>query len=126
MEHKAVISSTTVQSVQRLLSEHAFLEAFANHYVNFAATIRARLEGRKPTELELDFPGAEEGLRGMKLIRAVVKSSDQGAVWTRVSPAAQPRSAPASPWTGRGRGGYSFSIRSRAPGMAPGERTGRA
>lgn len=29
MEHKAVISSTTVQSVQQLLSEHAFLEAFA-------------------------------------------------------------------------------------------------
>ena len=29
MEHKAVIESTTVDAVQRLLSEHAFLEAFA-------------------------------------------------------------------------------------------------
>ena len=29
MEHKAVIESTTVEAVQRLLSEHAFLEAFA-------------------------------------------------------------------------------------------------
>ncbi len=29
MEHKATIESTTVNAVQRLLSEHAFLEAFA-------------------------------------------------------------------------------------------------
>lgn len=29
MEHKAVISSTTVKAVQELLSEHAFLQAFA-------------------------------------------------------------------------------------------------
>jgi hypothetical protein len=29
MEHKAVIESTTVEAVQQLLSEHAFLEAFA-------------------------------------------------------------------------------------------------
>ncbi len=70
----------------RIPSGHpeAFLEAFANHYVNFAATIRAKLEGRKPTALELDFPGAEEGLRGMKLIRAVVASSRKGAVWTEL------------------------------------------
>ncbi len=30
MEHRTVIESTTVQAVQQLLSEHAFLEAFAN------------------------------------------------------------------------------------------------
>ena len=29
MEHRATIESTTVRAVQRLLSEHAFLEAFA-------------------------------------------------------------------------------------------------
>lgn len=29
MEHRAVIESTTVEAVQKLLSEHAFLEAFA-------------------------------------------------------------------------------------------------
>lgn len=29
MEHKAVIESTTVEAVQQLLSQHAFLEAFA-------------------------------------------------------------------------------------------------
>lgn len=29
MEHKATIEATTVEAVQRLLSEHAFLEAFA-------------------------------------------------------------------------------------------------
>lgn len=30
MEHRAVIESTTVQAVQQLLSQHAFLEAFAS------------------------------------------------------------------------------------------------
>ncbi|MCU0294676.1 MAG: DUF2505 domain-containing protein [Candidatus Nanopelagicales bacterium] len=29
MEHRAIIESTTVQAVQQLLSQHAFLEAFA-------------------------------------------------------------------------------------------------
>lgn len=29
MEHRAVLESTTVEAVQKLLSEHAFLEAFA-------------------------------------------------------------------------------------------------
>ena len=34
-----------------------FLGAFANIYANAADTMRARLAGREPTDLELDFPG---------------------------------------------------------------------
>ena len=34
----------------------AFLEAFADNYLNFCDTIRAKSERRKPTALELDFP----------------------------------------------------------------------
>ena len=61
-----------------------YAEGFANIYRNFADTIRARAEGRRPTALELDFPGAREGVRGMRFIDAVVKSARGGNVWTRV------------------------------------------
>lgn len=62
----------------------AFLEAFANNYCNFADTIRAKAEQREVTDLEQDFPGIEDGLRGMKFIRAVVDSSGNGNVWTKI------------------------------------------
>ena len=63
----------------------AFLEAFANHYMNFTDTIRARAAGRKPTALELDFPSVDDGVRGMKFIEAVVRSSKEGNVWVKIS-----------------------------------------
>ncbi len=62
----------------------AFLEAFANNYVNFADTIRAIDEGRTPSELEADFPGINEGLRGMRFINAVVQSSNNGSQWVDI------------------------------------------
>lgn len=62
----------------------AFLEAFANIYVNVADTIRARLEKVKPDPLMLDFPGVDDGLRGMQFIEAVVKSSARGAQWVKL------------------------------------------
>jgi predicted dehydrogenase len=70
----------------RLPSGHpeAFLEAFANNYLNFADTVRAREERRKPDQLELDFPGVVEGVRGMQFIEGVVASSKKGAVWVRL------------------------------------------
>jgi len=52
----------------------AFFEAFANVYKNATDTMRARYEGREPTALELDFPGVEDGVRGMQFIEAVVAS----------------------------------------------------
>lgn len=62
----------------------AFFEAFANNYINFADTVRAREAGRKATELERDFPGIPEGVRGMQFIESVVKSSKQGARWVKL------------------------------------------
>ena len=62
----------------------AFLEAFANHYVNFADTVRAKIAGKKPDPLALDFPGVDEGVRGMKFIRAVVASGKANAAWTKI------------------------------------------
>ena len=73
----------------RLPSGHpeAFLEAFGNHYTNFACTLQALDEKRKPTELELDFPGVEAGVRGLLFIDAVVKSSKLGAKWVKMASA---------------------------------------
>lgn len=62
----------------------AFIEAFANHYMNFTDTIRARMAKRKPTELELDFPSVADGVRGMKFIAGVVASAKNGNVWMKV------------------------------------------
>jgi predicted dehydrogenase len=62
----------------------AFLEAFANHYCNFADTIRARLDRRKADPLVLDFPGVGDGVRGMRFIAAAVKSSAKGATWVKM------------------------------------------
>jgi predicted dehydrogenase len=63
-----------------------YLEAFANIYKNFAATIRARIEKRTLAKGDpaLDFPRIEDGVRGMAFIEAVVKSSKANAAWTRL------------------------------------------
>jgi predicted dehydrogenase len=70
----------------RLPSGHpeAFIEAFANIYVNAADTIRAAILGEKADGLALDFPTVEDGLRGMLFIETAVKSSKAGAVWTKM------------------------------------------
>lgn len=51
-----------------------YLEAFANIYRNFSLTLRAKLNGEKPKAEWLDFPGVEDGIRGMQFINAVVES----------------------------------------------------
>jgi len=62
-----------------------YLEGFANIYKNFAGAIRARLEGRAPTEIENDFPKIEDGIRGMAFIESVVASSKANAAWAKLS-----------------------------------------
>ena len=51
-----------------------YLEAFANIYRNFSLTLRAKLNGEEPKDEWLDFPGVEDGIRGMQFINAVVES----------------------------------------------------
>jgi predicted dehydrogenase len=60
-----------------------YLEAFANLYRNFALTLSARIDGTKPKEEALDFPGVEDGIRGMAFIDNVVKSGQSKEKWTR-------------------------------------------
>jgi len=61
-----------------------YIEGFANHYMNFCDAIRAVDAKRRPTPVELDFPGVADGVRGMRIIDAVVDSHRAGGVWTRV------------------------------------------
>jgi len=59
-----------------------YLEAFANIYRNFAHTLMAKMEGKEPTKEMLDFPGIEDGVRGMAFIENVVASGNSKEKWT--------------------------------------------
>ncbi len=59
-----------------------YLEAFANLYRNFALSIKADIAG-KPAEKEwLDYPGIEDGIRGMAFVENVIASGKSDAKWT--------------------------------------------
>jgi predicted dehydrogenase len=59
-----------------------YLEAFANIYKNFAATLGAKIDGKQPSKENLDFPKVDEGIRGMAFIDNVVASSASKEKWT--------------------------------------------
>jgi predicted dehydrogenase len=62
----------------------AFIEAFANIYVNAAETIRAVSAREQPSELALDFPNIHDGVRGMQFVDAAVRSAREGARWVKL------------------------------------------
>ena len=59
-----------------------YLEAFGNIYKNFAHTLMAKMDGVNATKEMLDFPGVEDGIRGMAFIDTVVKSNTSNEKWT--------------------------------------------
>ena len=71
------------QRASRLPPGHpeAYIEAFANIYTNATDTIRAKILGREPTELELDFPQVLDGVRGMAFIESAIESSKSTQKW---------------------------------------------
>ncbi|MEZ0487969.1 Gfo/Idh/MocA family protein [Fibrella aquatica] len=77
--------SPEAEANTRLPAGHpeAFLEAFANVYYNFALTLRARMNGQEPDPIRLDFPGIEDGLRGMAFIDTVLASDKSSEKWTK-------------------------------------------
>ena len=79
----AHLSSTAIHSC-RTPGGHpeGYLEAFANIYRNFALTLGCKIDGSTPTAEMLDFPGIEDGLRGMAFIDNVVASSQSDQKWT--------------------------------------------
>lgn len=58
-----------------------YLEAFASIYRNFANTIRKQMNGEQPSEIDLDFPTIEDGVRGMAFIESVVASNQTDTKW---------------------------------------------
>jgi len=61
-----------------------YIEAFANIYRNFADAVSLYKDGRQPDPLH-DFPGIQEGLRGMLFLEKVVESSSGSKKWVDMS-----------------------------------------
>ncbi|MDP4264229.1 MAG: Gfo/Idh/MocA family oxidoreductase [Bacteroidota bacterium] len=59
-----------------------YLEAFANLYRNFALSVKGQIAGEKLKPEWLDFPGIEEGVRGMAFIENVIKNGKSNEKWT--------------------------------------------
>lgn len=60
----------------------AFIEAFANLYLEAVAAIRANLAGQGGT---FDFPTVDDGVEGMAFIETCVKSAASNGKWTKFS-----------------------------------------
>jgi predicted dehydrogenase len=60
-----------------------YLEAFANLYRNFACSVKAQMNNESPKKEWLDFPGIEEGVRGMAFIENVVASAAMEQKWKK-------------------------------------------
>ena len=59
-----------------------YLEAFANIYRNYTLTLSAKIEGTTAPKEAADYPGVEDGIRGMAFIDAVVASGQSELKWT--------------------------------------------
>ena len=77
------LSEVTKHNI-RITAGHpeGYIEAFANHYRNFALCVKAQLAGEQPKKEWLDFPGIEDGVRGMAFIENVIASSKSQDKWT--------------------------------------------
>ena len=75
--------SDVAKHFTRLPSGHpeAFLEAFANIYLEAIAAIRDRVEGKQPRAY--DFPTVEDGVYGMAFLETAVQSARSESKWTR-------------------------------------------
>jgi predicted dehydrogenase len=74
--------STAEKKSTRLPPGHpeAFIEAFANIYLEAVAAVRTRIEGKGG---EFDFPGVDDGVHGMAFIETAVKSAQSNSKWTK-------------------------------------------
>jgi predicted dehydrogenase len=75
--------SDTAKKFTRLPFGHpeAFIEAFANLYLEAVAAIRANLAGQRGGAF--DFPTVDDGVYGMAFLETAVKSAASNAKWTK-------------------------------------------
>jgi predicted dehydrogenase len=60
-----------------------YLEAFANLYHNFALCVKAEIEGTQASPEAQDYPGIDDGVRGMAFIENVIASGRSDIKWTK-------------------------------------------
>ena len=74
--------SDTAKKFTRLPFGHpeAFIEAFANIYLEAVAAIRDQLDGKTGS---YDFPTVDDGVYGMAFLETAVKSAKSKAKWTK-------------------------------------------
>ncbi len=71
------------QNYSRIPAGHpeGYFEAFANIYSTFITALNKKLSGKSLSTEELDFPGVDEGVQGVKFIEKCVESSRKNAAW---------------------------------------------
>ncbi len=74
------------QALSRIPSGHpeGYNEGFANLYTKFADALNKKQAGDTLTDDDLDFPNADDGVRGVNFIHRCVESSKNGSVWTKL------------------------------------------
>jgi len=78
--------SDVAKRFTRIPSGHpeAFIEAFANIYLEAARAIDAEVTGQS-IPADCDFPTVHDGVEGMLFIATAVRSAKAGAVWTSMA-----------------------------------------
>ena len=71
------------QSYSRIPGGHpeGYFEALANIYKTYIGALAKIKAGAVPSEADMDFPGVEMGLDGVKFINKCVESSGKGSAW---------------------------------------------
>jgi len=78
--------SPRAQSLSRIPSGHpeGYFEAFANIYSTYITALAKKLRGEPLSADDLDFPGVDEGVRGVRYIEKCVESSAKAAAWVKM------------------------------------------
>jgi predicted dehydrogenase len=73
------------QDFSRIPAGHpeGYFEAFANIYSTYCGALSKKLAGESLSAEEMDFPGVEEGVQGVRFIEKCVESSKNGAIWIK-------------------------------------------
>jgi predicted dehydrogenase len=75
--------SARAQSLSRIPAGHpeGYFEAFANIYSTYLGALNKFKNQQPLTDDDIEFPGVEDGIRGVRFIEKCVESSEKGAVW---------------------------------------------
>lgn len=75
------------EAFRRLPAGHpeGFIEALANVYAPFTASLAARDAGTEPEVAYGDYPDAEAGVLGVRFVRACIESSRMDCAWVELS-----------------------------------------